>query len=389
MKRSFVHAFFAVIVAVCMCLVALAPAQGAGAAPITLPKQPKGLPFRAAPPASPDLPSPYAPQVSCSPQDMAGPRGLRDLVLKTYRVGGKGNIGRSCNQGVTEHSEGRAWDWMINPKVKAEKAAAADFLAWLTADDGANARRLGIMYVIYNKKIWAIYRVREGWRKSAGHTDHIHISFGWAGARANTSFWTGNRAEVDHGPCARFAGQPAVLRSTPRDTRCYSSASLVKRSKQATVGWGASSTKLKTAQKALKVKQTGRFDNTTWKAVKAYQKSHDLPWNGSIDQPTWTSLAPAEAKSDVAKGYTPAKAAAYGLKTYAKSAIAERATGKSVLMLQVALAMKRADSNGYFGPRTKAAVKSFQKKARLKQTGTVAKADWAALVRMRAAVPLP
>ncbi|MDQ3157087.1 MAG: hypothetical protein M3Q98_10245 [Actinomycetota bacterium] len=52
---------------------------------------------------------------------MAGPKKLRDLVLATYKVGSKGNISRGCTERVSEHSEGRAWDWMLNTKNAKEK----------------------------------------------------------------------------------------------------------------------------------------------------------------------------------------------------------------------------------------------------------------------------
>jgi hypothetical protein len=55
-------------------------------------------------------------------------------------------------------------------------------------------RRLGVMYIIYNRRIWASYRAEEGWRPYAGtnpHTDHMHFSFSWAGARKQTSYWDG------------------------------------------------------------------------------------------------------------------------------------------------------------------------------------------------------
>ena len=50
------------------------------------------------------------------------------------------------------------------------------------------------MYIIYNRRIWASYRAEEGWRSYVGanpHTDHIHFSFSWAGARKQTSYWDG------------------------------------------------------------------------------------------------------------------------------------------------------------------------------------------------------
>lgn len=43
-----------------------------------------------------------------------------------------------------------------------------------------NAQRLGVNYVIWNRKIWSPARDREGWRPytlSNPHTDHVHISF--------------------------------------------------------------------------------------------------------------------------------------------------------------------------------------------------------------------
>lgn len=346
--------------------------------PVPLPAKPKGLKAPVALPAAVDPPSAYVPQVACQPGTPAGVAKTRDLVMRTYGVGGKGNTARGCSEGVSEHADGRAWDWMVDVKDAKEKKAAADFLAWLTKDGGTNARRLGIMYVIYNERIWAVYRSKEGWRKSSGHRDHVHLSFSWNGARGTTSFWTGKVHPVDHGPCSRFAGQPAVMNSKARTTRCYAAVPLVKRTSWATIALGSRAGTVKTAQKALGVKQTGTFDAATREAVKAYQKKHDLPWTGTLDQPTWASLVPAKVTSDVAKGLSAAEAAAYGAKHYSSS-MPERTTGKAVLVLQVALGMKRADRNGYYGPLTVAAVRARQKAMGRSQTGTWTKSDWAAL----------
>lgn len=355
------------------------PAQSVGTTPVTFPKNPKGLKAPVTLPARLDPTPAYQPQVSCSPVDLAGPKKLRDLVLATYKVGGKGNISRGCTEGLSEHSEGRAWDWMVDTKVAKEKSAAADFLAWVTANHGENAKRLGIMYVIYNQKIWGVYREKDGWRPSSGHVDHAHISFSWNGARANTSFWTGKIQPTDYGPCARFAGQPAVLRSTPRTTKCYAAVALVKMNKNTVQETGSKSSTVKTAQILLGVKQSGVFDTATRSAVKAYQNGHDLPWTGTLDVPTWGSLKPGDVTTDVSTGYSSTSAGAYGLKNYAKSTLAEQQTGKSVLFAQVALGMATADRNGYFGPVTTAAVKKFQLAHGFAQTGTVAKAEWTAL----------
>ena len=142
--------------------------------------------------------SPYQGQSMCSPTAKPGVAALRDLVLRSYP--GTRNLGitRACTVGGrSEHKEGRAFDWGVNVNNPAEKAAADDLLRWLHATDAhgnrfANARRLGIQYVIWNRRIWSSYA--PTWRAYTGpspHTDHVHISFNWPGANKQTSFWTG------------------------------------------------------------------------------------------------------------------------------------------------------------------------------------------------------
>ena len=48
----------------------------------------------------------------------------------------------------------------------------------------ANAKRLGVLYVIWNQRIWSVARSSEGWRKmedrgsdTQNHKDHVHVSF--------------------------------------------------------------------------------------------------------------------------------------------------------------------------------------------------------------------
>ena len=359
--------------------IGLGPAQSVGSTPVTFPKTPKGLKAPVMLPAKLDPTPAYQPQASCSPVDLVGPKKLRDLVLATYKIGGRGNISRNCTEGISEHSEGRAWDWMVDSRKASERAAAANFLAWVTANHGANAKRLGIMYMIYNKKIWGVYRESDGWRASYGHVDHVHISFSWNGARANTSFWKGSVQPVDYGPCARFASRPAVLRSTPRTISCYDSVALVKKNSNPIQMYGSRAASVKGVQGLLGVTRTGVFDSATWKAVKNYQKLHDLPPTGALDVPTWGSLKPADVTSNVSRGYTARTAAAYGLKNFAATKLTTYSTGKPVLFAQVALGMPPRDRNGYFGPVTLAAVRKFQLARGLRQTNSVTKAEWTAL----------
>ncbi|MEO6605709.1 MAG: peptidoglycan-binding domain-containing protein [Aeromicrobium sp.] len=362
-----------------LCLGAIVSADAATTRPVPFPTTPKGLKPPGTLPAALDATPGYVPQIACQPTTLPGVAKLRALVLETYGVGGAGNTARKCNEGTSEHADGRAWDWMVNVNDAAEKRAAGDFLAWLTANHGANAKRLGIMYVIHNKLIWAVYREQDGWRPSYGHTDHIHISFSWNGARGNTSFWTGKIQPTDYGPCAVFAGQPGVKQSTVRLTRCPQSAALVRKHPYAIAELGASSSYVATARSLLKISASKTFDSATTTAVRAYQVAHDLPDTGGLDVPTWASLVPSKATGDVTAGYYAYEAAAYAMDHYYETTLRKGSFGRPTKFLQLALRMKTVDRNGYFGAVTQAAVKKLQAGAGLAQTGIVGKAEWKAI----------
>ena len=81
---------------------------------------------------------------------------------------------------IPDHEQGRALDCMIpDYKSASGKALGDEAAAWARA----NARALGINYVIWNQHIWNITRDSEGWRymadrgsDSANHLNHIHIT---------------------------------------------------------------------------------------------------------------------------------------------------------------------------------------------------------------------
>ncbi len=140
--------------------------------------------------------------------DKPGPTSFRSLLLATYGtvVGGKSvfsGITRPCDGTVSEHHEGRALDWGMDYRVAGMRADGKAVLKWLFATDhygntSAVAKRLGIMYVIWNKQIygsWDNYKPKPyscGTDPTACHVDHMHFSFSWPGARAQTSFFTGS-----------------------------------------------------------------------------------------------------------------------------------------------------------------------------------------------------
>ena len=102
----------------------------------------------------------YEAPTTCDPTEKPGTVALRTLVQQSYPDVNSHGITRSCDVGGrSEHKEGRAWDWMLDASDPVEAARAQDFLTWLLATDAqgnryAMARRLGVMYVIWNTKVW-------------------------------------------------------------------------------------------------------------------------------------------------------------------------------------------------------------------------------------------
>lgn len=149
--------------------------------------------------------SPYQGQTACDPVARAGTIAFRDLVLATYPGTGDSGIVRACSVGGgSEHKEGRAWDWRVSAGKPEQVAQVEDFHRWLLAPDefgnpAAMARRLGVMYMIWNAQIWKSYQAAKGWQPYVGpspHTDHVHYSLSWAGALGATSYWSGQVAPV-------------------------------------------------------------------------------------------------------------------------------------------------------------------------------------------------
>lgn len=168
-----------------------------------IPQGPKPIPVLAAPGTVTGPIEGYAayePQRTCDASPKVGTRSLAGALLRDYPVSRNLGIVRGCGVGGrSEHKEGRAFDWGVNITNPGEKAAAESFIAALLATDAAGnpdalARRIGVMYIIWNRQIWSSYRVKEGWRPYSGassHRDHVHISLSWAGALGRTSFWSG------------------------------------------------------------------------------------------------------------------------------------------------------------------------------------------------------
>jgi hypothetical protein len=152
----------------------------------------------------------YEPQTKCKRHVQPGTRELARWIDRRF-AGGKPVVAvRSCRSGgASEHKDGRAIDWVMDAGRKAHRREVTRFLDRILATDRkgnahAGARRMGIMYVIWNDRMWASYDGFEGKRYRSSsckklakcsatlrHRDHVHISLSKAGGRAATSWYAG------------------------------------------------------------------------------------------------------------------------------------------------------------------------------------------------------
>jgi len=253
-----------------------------------------------------EAPGPYVSQVSCDPNAKPGVVAFAQAALSTYQSGRSGGIVRDCSLGgKSEHKEGRAWDWMLDAHDPDEAKTAVAFLGWLTASDGENARRAGVMYVIWDGRIWSPAKAKAGWRPYFGpndHSDHIHVSFSWAGAMKRTSWWTGTVAADDYGPCVAVAGQLSAPYQGPNPAPCPPpTVRLPILPPGGPTPWSeypATRLQYNSRGEAVRALQTtlglkerdGWFGPVTRSAVKRFQAQHGLTVDGIVGPKTWARI---------------------------------------------------------------------------------------------------
>ena len=151
----------------------------------------------------------YQPQTACAPKAKPGTLALRRWVVKVHG-GSYGSISRACRgTSVSEHKEGRAFDWTLDAAKAGDRARAARFLNRIFATGPSGepaelARRMGVMYVIWSDRIYASYDrfQARAYRspsckrlatcsKTLRHRDHMHISLTRGGGLGRTSWYDG------------------------------------------------------------------------------------------------------------------------------------------------------------------------------------------------------
>jgi peptidoglycan hydrolase-like protein with peptidoglycan-binding domain len=276
------------------------------------PAVPAGLPTAIEPLAR------YVAQADCDPATKKGSIALGKLLTQTY-PGTTFGGGRACTDyPPSEHYDGRAVDWMNSVRNATQKAQADALLGWLFAKDAkgnpyANARRLGVMYIIWNNKIWGSYSQRwEPYRNCAStpasasdttcHRDHVHFSLSWEGAMGRTSYWTKKVAAADYGPCRPADLNWAPNYTVPNATACpryadatapAGSSAVAKRAylfSGAQLSTASSGAPVVALQNALGVRADGKYGTATVTAVKNLQARAKLPATGAMDAATWRVL---------------------------------------------------------------------------------------------------
>ncbi|HEY1132937.1 MAG TPA: hypothetical protein VGE77_00035, partial [Nocardioides sp.] len=148
----------------------------------------------------------YEPQTACTSIVRTGTRAFVNQL--TARYGGRIiGITRACNQGGrSEHKESRAVDWAIDARNASQRQQFYRFFNEVTATvnghTDARARMQGIMYIIWNDRIWAAWNDFEPrpylhasctsvakCSPTLRHVDHVHISLSWDGANGATSWY--------------------------------------------------------------------------------------------------------------------------------------------------------------------------------------------------------
>ena len=283
------------------------------------PRTPRGLPAAIEPLA------PYDEQVACDPTLRPGTVRLARLLASTYRSYSATSWASTYACGTdgdrSEHYDGRAIDWMVSVRSPRQFAAAKAALHWLLATDAAGnryamARRLGVMYLIYDNRMWGSWDGR--WHDYNGcsatksrsydnacHRTHVHVSLSWNGAMGTTSYWTKRVSAPDYGPCRPRDLNWAGRYTRPNHLGCpqypavhaRKGSSAVKKAlvkySGAPVRHGWQGPAVTAVQQALKVGASGSFGAATTAAVRSFQSRHHLTVSGVVNAGTWRALLAA------------------------------------------------------------------------------------------------
>jgi peptidoglycan hydrolase-like protein with peptidoglycan-binding domain len=264
----------------------------------------------------------YAGQNSCDLRSRPGTIALAQRLVGRFTDTSYAT-GYSCGTdgNRSEHYDGRAIDWMVSLRNATQAKEAASAINWFLGTDKAGnaaaiARRAGVMYLIWNNKIWGSYsRTWEPYLDCATaakastaydslcHRNHMHISLSYNGANGRTSLYSKqvfNR--TDYGTCKADHMNWAATNRTFNPTRCVqyvapsvpANASTVYRNvakySGATMGLGSRGPIVSALQAALHRPVTGYLDTATRDALVSFQKRWGMPVTGTSTVVVWRKL---------------------------------------------------------------------------------------------------
>ena len=284
-----------------------------------------GVPSLHAPYFGPNIEplAPYVEQTSCQPGYRPGTAMLARLLVHTYPNTSFGGAYACGTDGTrSEHYDGRAVDWMNSVRNPVQAMQAASVIKFLLSTDQygnqfAMARRMGIMYIIWDNHIWGTWSGKwedyNGCTKTpapaldnACHRNHLHFSMSWDGALGYTSFWSRRVVSTpDYGVCRpkdlNWAADYAAYRTVPCPR--YPRVSPPAGSSAVMVGLvnysgaalfpGMTGEPVKAIQRAFNKPVTGRYDAVTVGAVNRFKVARRLPGNSVVDPATWRALLAA------------------------------------------------------------------------------------------------
>jgi hypothetical protein len=280
----------------------------AGPASAAVPRVPSGLPS-----AIESQFTPYVAQAGCDPFFQPGTAKLGRLLATTYRgVAVSGLYHCGTDGPVSEHYEGRAIDWMTSLRNKPQATDASAFINWLLATDRAGhkfamARRLGIMYLIWNNRIWEgswqPYRncahLPQQSNDNACHRTHVHISLTWNGAEGRTTFWAKKVYATDYGPCrprdlnwatTYYAYNPHACTRFPVVNPPAKASATVKTLVHYSWAQASAGPPLAVVQTVLRLPASGVYTAATRAAIASFQRRRHLSVTGHLTYPVWRNL---------------------------------------------------------------------------------------------------
>jgi peptidoglycan hydrolase-like protein with peptidoglycan-binding domain len=136
---------------------------------------------------------------------------------------------------------------------------------------------------------------------------------------------------------------------------------------------GSTGPVVRAVQQEIGTTVDGSFGPQTKAALATWQTQHGLAASGVVDASTWRALLKATAAPS---SPSPAAASSNPLSPYVHLVLRRGSRGSAVAALQRRLGVT---ADGWFGPRTQAAVKRFQVRHHLPVTGVVRARTWRVL----------